>query len=279
MNRILVPTDFSTVALEAFKFAVQLTSQTGGELLLLHVIDVPVAYTTDLDGFDYTFDPRVVKAMNDKAESQFQVWKKKYGAEISHLQFHIANGSVTNLIESFIKKKKIDLVVMGTHGVSGAKEFFIGSTTEKIVRFAKVPVFSIRKSVKLASIKNIVMPTQLNLNETLFVNRIKDLQKFFHAKLQLVYINTPVNFRSDRLLKGLLSDYVKHYKLSNCEAHIVNDVYEQQGILSFANQTSGALIAMSTHGRRGLAHFFNLSIAEQVVNHVECPIWTYSIRK
>lgn len=279
MKRVLVPADFSSVALEAFKFGVQLVTESGGELLVLHVIDVPVAFTTDLDGFDYTFDPNVVKAMQERAESQFQSWKKRYASELSGVQFHVRNGAVTTSIESFIKSKKIDLVVMGTHGVSGAKEFFIGSNTEKIVRFSRVPVFAIHKSVKLSTIQNIVFPTELHLNESNLVKRVKELQKFFKAKLHVIYVNTPVNFKNDRELKGLLKDYADHFNLTNCETHIVNDVYEQQGIIAFANRTKGALITMATHGRRGLAHFFNVSITEDVVNHVNCPIWTYSIRK
>lgn len=36
---------------------------------------------------------------------------------------------------------------------------------------------------------------------------------------------------------------------------------------------------MATHGRQGLAHLFVGSVTESVVNHVDCPIWTYRIRK
>jgi len=279
MKKILVPSDFSKVSLEAFKFAVDLATQTGGEILMLHVLDIPIAYTTDLDGFDYSFDPRVVKAMHDKADQQFGKWKKKFGGSVKSISFHIENGPTTGVIEHFIKKRGVDLVVMGTNGATGLKEFFIGSNTEKIVRFSKMPVVAIPKSVKVSSIRNIIFPTQLKLNELSLVKRIKDLQKFFNAKLHVVYVNTPVNFRRQNILDGLLKDYVKHYGLTNCKTHIINDPYEQQGIADYANETPGSLIAMSTHGRRGLAHFFNLSIAEDVVNHVSCPIWTFSLRE
>jgi nucleotide-binding universal stress UspA family protein len=39
------------------------------------------------------------------------------------------------------------------------------------------------------------------------------------------------------------------------------------------------MIAMGTHGRKGVAHVLAGSIAEDVVNHVDCPIWTYALKQ
>jgi nucleotide-binding universal stress UspA family protein len=39
------------------------------------------------------------------------------------------------------------------------------------------------------------------------------------------------------------------------------------------------MIVMGTHGRKGVAHLLSGSVAEDVVNHTECPIWTYSLKK
>lgn len=277
MKKILVPTDFSNVALDAFKFAVEVAVASGGEIKVLHVVEMPAAYATDLDGFDYSFDPQVLKVMHKNAAEKFAKWEK-YSAKLEKITFTVESGPPAVVIEQFIKKNKIDLVVMGTHGASGLKEFFIGSNTEKIVRFSKVPVFAIPKFTKLSSIKTIVFPTQLKLNETSLIAKVKDLQKFLGAKLKVIYVNTPVNFRKQHDIDGLLKDYVKHYALSNCDTSIVNDAYEQQGIIDFVKKIPGSMIAMSTHGRRGLSHFFNMSIAEEVVNHVNCPIWTFSIK-
>jgi SRSO17 transposase len=57
------------------------------------------------------------------------------------------------------------------------------------------------------------------------------------------------------------------------------DAFEMDGILSFALETKSDIIAMATHGHRGLFHLLAGSIAEDVVNHGTCPIWTYSIHK
>lgn len=200
---------------------------------------------------------------------------KKFGKGSRHISFAVVHGPTSAMIRDYIEDNKIDLVVMGTHGATGVSEFFVGSNTEKIVRFSKVPVFAIRKAPKVSSIKNIVFPTALELNQTDFIRKLKSLQEFFDAKLHVLYLNTPFNF----IREGDLTNYAKHYKLTNYTLNIRNDRYEPDGIISFVKEMKADMLAMATHGRKGLSHFISGSITEDVVNHVNCPIWTCVIKK
>ena len=67
---------------------------------------------------------------------------------------------------------------------------------------------------------------------------------------------------------------LKDYTLS-----VFNDTFEESGVISFAHLIKADMIAMGTHGRRGLNHVMSGSVAEDVVNHIDCPIWTYTIKK
>jgi hypothetical protein len=78
-----------------------------------------------------------------------------------------------------------------------AREFFIGSNAEKIVRQADVPVLVLKDEYK-GPIKNIVFPNTLETEDQEdLVQKIKALQHFFKAHLHIVWINTPVNFTTD----------------------------------------------------------------------------------
>ena len=86
-----------------------------------------------------------------------------------------------NVFETITVKAKehdIDLIVMGSHGASGVKEFFVGSNTEKIVRTAHCPVLT-SKSVWIISVRNAwySLPTFLVSLRTV-LSQSKDLQKF-----------------------------------------------------------------------------------------------------
>jgi nucleotide-binding universal stress UspA family protein len=187
-------------------------------------------------------------------------------------------GPIHILIQRIAKEKNADLIVMGTKGVSGLKEFMVGSNTEKIVRSAPVPVISIKKSVSAASIKNIVFPNTLGDNQDELMQRVKDLQTFFKATLHLVYINTPSNFKNDSETKPKMKAFVKRYLLKDVTTTVYNDVDQEEGLSSFTKDVKGDMVAMVTHGRKGLNRLMSGSIAEDVVNHIDCPIWTYRVK-
>lgn len=278
MKKIIVPCDFSKSALEAYRFAMNIATKSHAEVLVLKVIDLPFAYETAYGAIPYSFDPAIIQEIVERAKSDFEKMKSSH-ARKEGIQFATIQGPVTHTIRQAISDYKADLVVMGTQGTSGWTEYLIGSNTEKIVRSSKVPVLAIRKSFELSQIKNIVLPTTLELDQAHFINQVKELQSFFSAKLHLLLVNTPYNMRRTIDEMQQMEDYARHYSLHDFTLNTRNDFNEQDGIINFVQETKADMIAMGTHGRRGLAHLFSGSVTEDVVNHVECPIWTCSIKK
>ena len=274
MKKILVPCDFSNPALEAFKFAIDIASQTKGSVHVLKVIELPVLNEGALGFPAYAFDVGLMKELKEEAEQRYSKMIKKFSKGFSKISFTVVVGPITQILRDFITDKKCDLVVMGTHGSNGLAEFFVGSNAEKMVRFSTVPVFAIRKAVPFKSIKRIVFPTSLHLNQGEFIKKLKLLQKFFGAKLHILFLNTPQNFIRDKEL----TDYAKHYNFTNFSIAIRSNRYEPDGIIAFAAEVKADMLAMATHGRKGLSHFILGSITEDVVNHVPCPVWTCSIQ-
>lgn len=278
MKRILVPCDFSEQAQQAYQFAMNIATKTDAEILVLKVIDLPFTHETIFEASPYSYDPQIITDIEKSAKENFEKLKKQHPGK-ENVTFYTNRGSVTHTIRQFITHKKIDLVVMGTRGASGWKEYWIGSNTEKIVRFSPVPIFAIHKSFELHDIKNIVFPTLPRLDQTELLDKVKALQAFFSAKLHLLVVNTPFNMMRTNDEMQTMKEFANHYKLENYTINARNDFYEEDGILSFANEVKADMIAMGTHGRRGLSHLFLGSVAENVVNHIDYPIWTYSVRK
>ncbi len=276
MKKILVPCDFSDPAVQAFKMAVEMATQSKGEILLLNVVELPVMHESVLMP-TLTFEETFIKDMKAHAEKNFVKMKEKWAKDGPKISSFVEFGGTTPTIRDFVKDKKVDLILMGTHGASGVKEFFIGSNTEKIVRTAGVPVMSIKKQVKLASIKNIVFPTTGAINREELILHVKALQNFFKATLHILYVNTPSSFRRDMEIKPQLKAFAKHFMLKDFTLNVWNDYSEEEGLKNFVHETKADMIVMATHGRRGLNHLMSGSIAEDAVNHINCPIWTYKI--
>jgi hypothetical protein len=61
--------------------------------------------------------------------------------------------------------------------------------------------------------------------------------------------------------------------------NVFNHPNEESGIIEFTKMVKGDLVAMGTHGRKGLRHIMLGSLAEDVVNHTESLIWTYALKE
>ena len=87
----------------------------------------------------------------------------------------------------------------------------------------------------------------------------------------------PNNFKSTEVSKKIMADFVGSFNVSDYTTHIYNDTNVEKGILNFSKSINADLIGMSTHGRKGLSHFFNGSISEDLVNHAQRPVVTFKI--
>ncbi|WP_276370172.1 universal stress protein [Chryseolinea sp. H1M3-3] len=279
MKKILVPCDFSSTAREAFKFAANMVAKNKGEIYVLYVVDNTYMNnaTSELShtaAFSGVFMQKLEEQLNEK----FVLLKNEYASPDATITFKIDIGTLTQSIETYVAEKKIDLIVMGTHGASGLKEFFVGSNTEKIVRYSTVPVVAVPLGSQFDSIDNIVFPVVPTQRANNFIHEVKAIQNFFHAKLQILWINTPHIFKSDDEAMEDLQEFAEHHHFHDYSLNVRNDHSEQEGILRFAREIQAGLIFMPTHSRKGLVHWLTGSITENVVNHVQCPVWTYSIK-
>ena len=277
MQKILVPCDFSEQAINAVRFALDLADNTTREVHLLHVIELPVIHDSMLMP-TLSFEATLLGDLNQQALERFEKLKKDLGSSIPVIT-KVAYGSTSLMILDYIEELKIDLVIMGTKGASGLRELIIGSNAEKIVRISPCPVITVRKECQLQAIKNIVFPNSLEDHQEELVSRIKVLQDFFKATLHLVWVNTPGNFISDSVTLPRLTEFVNRFKLKDYTLNVFNDITEESGVINFAHRVKADLIVMGTHGRRGLNHVLSGSVAEDVVNHIDCPIWTFTLKK
>jgi len=277
MKQILVPCDFSEHASNAFRFALDIAQQSGGTVHLLHVVELPVLHDTLLMPV-LNFEEQLLEDLRTNAENRFKEITQKYKVDGVKVVVETVFGAVFTMIKEYSKKQSIDLIVIGSQGASGARELFIGSNAEKVVRNANVPVLIIKDYFK-GPIKNIVFPNTLDTeNQEELVMRIKALQHFFKAHIHLVWINTPINFTSDTVTSVRLQAFAKRFMLKDFTISVFNHTDEEQGILEFSNSIKGDIIAMGTHGRKGISHLINGSLAEDVVNHFKGLVWTSTLK-
>ncbi|WP_417354067.1 universal stress protein [Flavobacterium sp.] len=282
MKRILVPTDFSDHAEYALKVAAQIARKNNGEIYLLHMLELPNHISDDGIGESNAVGrsagvPEVMFFMEKTRERFQELLNEPYLEGLNVIEAIQFDKAFEGII-AHSKKHNIDLVVMGSHGASGFREMFIGSNTEKVVRTSDIPVLVIKKEEGEFTPQNFVFASDFSDEIKKPFKDVVSFANLFNANLHLVFVNTPNDFKSTHAAEKLIHDFAASANLTGgYSTHIYNDINVEKGILHFANSVNADLIGMCTHGRKGLAHFFNGSISEDLVNHAVRPVVTFKI--
>ncbi|MGB5429894.1 universal stress protein, partial [Eudoraea sp.] len=194
----------------------------------------------------------------------------------------VQNYKIFSEINEVAKENNIDLIIMGSHGASGVSEIFVGSNTEKVVRSSDIPVLVIKEPSPLFTPKLVVYACDLRVESIKAYHSARALFENWDLKLHLVYVNLPnEEFMSTGEIKKKAEFFLKvaHNGAvpSNTEMIYVSDYSIERGIFNHANDIQADLIAIPTHGRSGIAHFFKGSIGEDVVNHANLPVITFKV--
>lgn len=275
MKRILVPTDFSKEAENALKVAAQLAKDNSSEIYLLHILDL---------------SPHNLDALHDHNEDVpdpiyfMQLAHKKFEALIaqdylSDLDVYetVSSDSLHEGVAKKCKEHDIDLVIMGSHGASGFREMFVGSNAEKVVRTSPAPVLVIKNEHHNFKIENLVFASDFKNDNKETYRQAAGMATVFNAKMHLVIINTPNRFITTQEANKRITEFTEGVAFHNYTTTVYNDETIENGILNFAKSIDADLIGISTHGRQGIAHFFNGSLSEDVVNHAKRPVMTFRI--
>ncbi len=137
-SKILCPIDFERDSMDALELAYQIAKQNSATVYLLTVIGIPPAGATALPPVpifpDAEFEAESLRRLEAIAQEKL--------AGILHEVF-VASGNAAPEILNLAGEQKVDLIVMGTHGRTGVKHFFLGSVAERVVRESRVPVLTI----------------------------------------------------------------------------------------------------------------------------------------
>lgn len=277
MKKIIVPIDFSEHSEYALETAAVLARKYNAEILALHMLELSNAVVSNNENQLQAEAVFFLKLAEKKFE---EFLDKDYlkGIAVTPIVKHF---KVFSEVSDVATEHNADLIIMGSHGASGLKEVFVGSNTEKVVRYSAIPVLVVKHSPILTEFEDVVFACDFSedaikpyLSATKLINAL-------NAKIHMVYVNLPDNrFRSTPEIEKSVITFLKLAdgnidKMKNI--NFVNDYSIEQGILNFSNIIGADLVAVATHGRKGLAHFFEGSISEDIANHSTLPVMTFKM--
>lgn len=277
MKKIIVPIDFSEHSEYALKAGAKLAIKSNGELLALHMLELSDAILTTGDNEQ---SQKVVFFLK-LAEKRFNEFLDKPYLKDVNVTPIVKHFKVFSEVNDVAKKHDADIIVMGSHGASGLKEFLVGSNTERVVRNAEIPVLVVKNDVEELDFKTVLFATDFDEED---ISPYITASKMFSGddtNMIMLYVNLPnENFRSTQEVEKRVANF-----LQKADGNLDNigkvayqaDYTVEQGVLNFAQKVSADLIVISTHGRKGIAHFFAGSIGEDIANHAVRPVMTFKI--
>ena len=272
MKAILVPTDFSDHALFALKVAASIARKLNAKINLVH------NYSMLSEGFDnaYFYEDlsNEIKAMKKKQLDNLVC--KDFLKNIDVKKYILSNVKMWEIVTDK-RFKNVDLIVMGSHGTSGFNEVFIGSNKEKVVRLANSPVLTIKNELEDFNINILVFTSNFYEESYPVFEKIKLFADLYKAHIYLLKVITPKEFEPTPVSQKLLNRFINKFNLKNYSVSIYNSQNIETGIIEFSDKVNADLIAIETHGRTGLAHLINGSLAEDIVKHEAKPVLSIKI--
>jgi len=299
INRILVPTDFSTAARHAQRWASRFARSHGAALHFLHVV---AEYDPDWFGEDDTAMPigQMKESRHQEAkEGLAQIAPDPDGTGIQ-VQHEIRHGmDVADAILTVADDIEADLIVTGTHGREGLAHVILGSVAEKVVRRARCPVLTVgTEAADQPSIQRVLAPIDFSDPSKYALRLAKEVTASYSARLDLLFVaeerTVPVFSdtgipRLNRLKMDpeIVKDSSRALEqLSDSTAgpdvpaqgHVAEGDVSKQ-VVRFAETHDVDLIVMATRGLSGLSRFLLGSVTQRVVRSAPCPVFTVNVHE
>ena len=140
-SKILVPTDFSTHSAKAVEAATDIAKVFGAKIHLLHAYHLPM-----LVGMpdEVVIPTDFWTEVRNTASRKLDAIAQKVKAEGVEVESHLVEFVPSNAIVDTAKQLGVDLIVMGTRGLTGLKHVLLGSVAERTIRLAPCPVLSLK---------------------------------------------------------------------------------------------------------------------------------------
>jgi len=284
-KKILCLSDFSDASELALPFAINLSRAYEAKILSLHVLTpVPLAYV----------NPETAATLIEDLEEGAREGMQRLDAQLAgveHESLLLRDDTVWSAVRQVLGEQEIDLVVLGTHGRTGASKLLMGSVAEEIFRKSKVPVLTIGPSVHSGAhngghFRSVLFATDFGKSAEAALPYALSIAEESQAKLYLLHVlpqpvpnkvrKSPTESVADAMhrLHELLPKDAEFW----CKPEaVVRHGAAAESILEAAENLGADLIVLGIHGsgkHAELAAHFENSLAHKVVTNASCPVLT-----
>ncbi|MCM4173360.1 universal stress protein [Arenibacter sp. TNZ] len=272
MKNILIPTDFSDNAYRAISYAVRLLKNEDCSFYLLHT------YTPAIYQSEYLLHSPGQLGLGDiyraDSETRLEELKSKIISNYNNPRHQFITQSAFSVlmeaIDEIVERKKIDLIIMGTQGATGAKEIFLGSSTVHTIKRAKCPVLAIPFAYEYETPKSILFPTDYEIDYSLALLReVLLISEIHKSTIDIMHVCTSYELtdkqeRNKKKLNALLSKTEHRF-------HELPDQGVIEAINNIQSEQHAQLLVMVKNKHSFLENLFLKPVINQIGFHTSIP--------
>jgi nucleotide-binding universal stress UspA family protein len=265
MARILLPTDFSSGALNAARYGIRLFGAEGNRFVLLNTYMIPRGAASTM----WNMDDLLAREAQAGVEAFAGAVRKEFPDEALQLDAVCEHGDLPNVIDRYrTDAEPPACVVMGTQGASGLQEVLFGSNTAAVIKHGSFPVLAVPGSAQYSAPKRILLADDGGPVDKASIALLLDIARWSRSEVRIARV---VNERStaeasgddtyDKLL-GAIPHAQQYVSGENVEAAL-NELADQSD--------AGLLVVM--HRKRGIFQgLFHRSTAAKLAMHTSLPL-------
>lgn len=266
LKTILIPTDFSENARHALTLAVENFASPETTFILLHSYKLRhygAIISTDLDN--------ILKEDSERDMKNEVEWVKATFPGIE-LVSYLYQGMIVEVISAFVKKNPVDLVVMGTQGVTNAIGGLLGSNASNAIKYVQVPLIIVPASAKIEAFKKVLFATDAQaIDSTESITPLKKVLQSSDATLDILHVmesldSTRILEREELKINQVFNDVDHAFHFSE-----QGDVEEE--ILKFAKENDIDLITLLARNYGFLEGIFHKSMTRKLSLHAKTPLF------
>jgi nucleotide-binding universal stress UspA family protein len=302
IQRVLCPVDFSEISEKALHHAAAVARWYGAELTVLHAI-VPVIPTPLPVGASLpvmTAEETPAAAEGALRELIDRVNRGGTGAGV--VRMVVRHGAAVGEIVDYAREQRIDLIVLGTHGLSGLEQLLIGSVAERVLHYAPCPVLTIPRTAPDTSperpvrFRHIVSAVDFSPASTQALDLAFSLAKENDGELTLLHVLEMLAPKDAITVAHVrVGEYVAQRKRDACHelaARIPADARDwctpstqveigpaAPTILRIAEERHADLIVMGAQGHGAVGTLLLGSATQTVVRRATCPVLTARVQR
>ena len=272
IKRVLVPIDFSPVASNALQTAIAICKRQLASLTLIHVIEnTYVLFPPEASAAAGVILPEMVKNANENLNNIAKDLRVKHDLVINHI---VQSGNPADEICRWALHKEISLIVMGTHGTSGLREFFLGSNAYRVVKNSPCPAMTIPGNNRWLDFKKILFPIRMVSNALDKYDVIRPIIRKNASSLHIagmVKRGDQTGFHEmkalvDVIRKKITDDDV----ICGSEVHYCDGIARQ--VLAISDLEKPDLIVITATLDTSLKDFFLGPYTQDIINHSHFPV-------